>query len=105
MSAILEQIKSLERIYTEGYADSFLDRSLQKIVAYQLARDQADLAVLEQDLNALEEEYGMDSEEFHRRYSEGELSDDVDFMEWNALYKMYTRLWARLDILQGRDQA
>ena len=103
MSATLEQIKSLERIYTEGYADNFLDQSLQKIIAYQLARDQADLAVLEQDLHALERQYEMESDEFYRRYNAGELGDDADFVEWNALYKMSIRLRARLDILQGRE--
>jgi hypothetical protein len=103
MSATLEQIKTLERIYTEGYADSFLDQSLEKIIAHQQARDQADLALLEQDLYALEQEHGMASEEFHRRYTEGELGDEAEFVEWNALYKMMSRLRTRLDILQGRE--
>lgn len=103
MSTTLEQIKSLERIYTEGYADPFLEQSLQKIIASQLARDQADLAVLEQDLHALEAEYEMASEEFYRRYNEGDLSDDANFVEWNALYKMHNRLRERLDILRGHE--
>ncbi len=103
MSVTLEQIKSLERIYTEGYADTYLDRSLRKIVAYQLARDKADLAVLKQDLSALEKQYAMPSDEFFQRYTAGDLGDDADFVEWNALYKMYSRLRARLDILQGTE--
>jgi hypothetical protein len=103
MQATLERIKSLERIYLEGYEDSFLDQSLQKIIAYQLARDRADLEVLEQDLTELEQRYSMSSEAFFRRYEQGKMKDDADFVEWSALYKMYTRVRARLDILRGHE--
>jgi hypothetical protein len=103
MQATLEQIRNLERLYSEGYEDSFLDRSLRKIVAHQLARDQSDLAGLEKDLAELEARYDMDSEEFYVRYREGQLGDDADFVEWSALYQMVTRLRARLSILRGQE--
>jgi hypothetical protein len=103
MSATLDQIKTLERIYNEGYADTFLDQSLEKIIAHQQARDKADLTELERDLHAFEQEHGMASDEFARRYNKGELGDEADFVEWNAIYKMATRLRARLDILQGHE--
>jgi len=103
MQATLEQIKNLERLYAEGYEDSFLDRSLRKIIAHQLARDRADLASLENDIAALEMRYEMDSDAFVKRYRNGELGDAADFVEWNASYKMVVRLRARLNILQGQE--
>ena len=102
MEAILEKIRNLEQIYIEGYEDRFLDNALQKIISHQLARDQADLEVLHQDLAELERKYGINSEEFYERFQAGQMSDRADFMEWNALYKMATKLQNRLGILQGQ---
>ena len=101
MEVILEKIRGLEQIYIKGYEDSFLDNALQKIISHQLARDQADLRVLQQDLAELEKRYGISSEEFYGRFQAGQMSDEADFMEWNALYKMATKLRNRLSILRG----
>ena len=98
MKATLEKIRSLEQIYIKGYEDSFLDNALRKIISHQLVRDQADLQVLQRDLAELE----MSSEEFYERFQAGQMSDEADFMEWNALYKMATKLRNRLGILQGQ---
>jgi hypothetical protein len=103
MQATIEQVRNLERLYIEGYEDSFIDRSLRKIISHQLARDEADLEVLSKDLSAFEQQYGMTSDEFFSRYQEGELGDEIDFVEWNALYKMYSRLRRRLNILRGQE--
>ncbi len=103
MQATLERIRSLERLYVEGYEDSFLDRSLRKIFTHQLARDQANLEMLEEDLRELEARYNMNSDVFFERYTRGQLGDEADFVEWSALCKMSARLRARLEILQGQD--
>ncbi len=52
----------------------------------------ADLQVLQQDLEELEKKYGINSEAFYERFQAGQMSDEADFMEWNALYKMATNL-------------
>jgi len=31
----------------------------------------------------------MSSSDFERRFRAGELGDDVDFVEWNAFYRMW----------------
>jgi hypothetical protein len=103
MKATLEQIRSLEQIYIEGYEDSFLDRALHKIVAHQLARDEADLRTLRADLDEFERRYSLSSDEFFHRYRQGQMSDEADFVEWHALYRMYTKLRTRLNILQGQS--
>jgi len=102
MEATLEKIRSLEQIYMKGYEDSFLDNALRKIIAHQFARDQADLQVLQRDLAELERKHGISSKEFYERFQAGQMSDEADFMEWNVLYKMATKLQNRLSILQGQ---
>ena len=102
MEATLEKIRGLEQIYIKGYEDRFLDNALRKIISHQLARDRADLQVLQQDLAELERKYGVSSEEFYEKFQAGQMSDEADFMEWNALYKMTTKLRNRLGILQGQ---
>ncbi|HID86395.1 MAG TPA: hypothetical protein EYP55_03330 [Anaerolineae bacterium] len=102
--ATLEKIRSLERIYEMNYGDEFLDQALDKIISHELSRDQESLNALQEDLNSLEEKYGLSSEEFFEKFQKGQLEDTADFMEWNALYKMYSRLKNRLSILQGHER-
>jgi hypothetical protein len=100
MVATLDKIKNLERIYIDGYGDDFMDRALDKLLAQQRAEDEASQRVLKEDLEELERRYGMNSEEFAQRYRQGAMGDDADFVEWNALYRMYKKLQYRLSIVQ-----
>ncbi len=101
METTLEKIKNLERIYTGGYGDDFMDRALDKLLAQQSAEDEASLRILQADLAELEQRYSMRSEEFAQRYRKGAMGDDADFVEWNALFRMYTKVQNRLSLLQG----
>lgn len=100
MATTLDKIRNLERIYSSGYGDEFMDRALEKLLAQQRAQDEASCRVLEADLRALERKYGLNSDEFVRRYRAGTMGDDADFIEWNALYRMYLKLQDRLRLLQ-----
>lgn len=97
----LNKIKNLERIYVSGYGDDFMDRALDKLLAQQRVEDEASLRVLRADLEELERRYGMTSEAFAQGYHQGTMGDDADFVEWNALFRMYTRVQDRLTLLQG----
>lgn len=101
MVATLDKIRNLERIYSSGYGDDFMDRALDKLLAQQRAEDEASSRILLVDLAELEQKYNMKSDEFIRRYRKGEMGDAADFVEWNALYRMYTRVQSRLSLLQG----
>ena len=95
----LENIKTLEVLYKQSYGDEFLDKALNKIISYEVSESRKQLELLQKDLVEFEEKYGFTSEEFIERFQKGELGDDADFMEWNALYKMHRKLKHRLDIL------
>ncbi len=101
METTLTKIKNLERIYIGGYGDDFMDRALDKLMAQQRSEDEASLRVLQADLTELEQRYGMKSEEFAQRYRQGAMGDATDYVEWNALYRMYTRVQNRLSLLRG----
>jgi hypothetical protein len=101
METTLTKIKNLERIYISGYGDDFMDRALDKLLAQQRTEDEASLRVLQADLAELEQRYAMRSDEFTQRYQNGIMGDAVDFVEWNALYRMFTKVQNRLSLLQG----
>jgi hypothetical protein len=35
----------------------------------------------------------MDSSDFFKKYTEGNLGDDLDFVEWSSLYQIRQRLF------------
>lgn len=104
MEAALENIKALEILYKQGYGSDFLDRTINKIISYEISESREQLEVLKRDLVEFEEKYSLSSEEFIERFRKGVLGDDADFVEWNALYKMYRKLQYRLNILEGKNE-
>ncbi|MCI0478448.1 MAG: hypothetical protein L0Y55_19570 [Anaerolineales bacterium] len=98
---VLQDLTRLEQLYAAGFHDSFLDNALRKMIARQIARDEADLTRLTPALAEFERATGMSSDEFWRRYQAGKMADTADAMEWNALCKMRQRIMARLEILRG----
>ncbi len=103
MSATItfQDLTRLEQLYTAGFHDTFLDNALRKIIARQIARDESDLQRIAESLAQFEQQYGLSTDEFFRRFQAGQLRDTADMMEWNALYKMRERIMARLQILRG----
>jgi hypothetical protein len=105
MSNPLVALKHLEQLYERGFRDPVTDAALLKIASSQATRDEAVLRDLEHDLRELEEQYGLSSDEFYRRWQTGELGDDADYMDWSALYQMATETRARLELLRNVAKA
>lgn len=98
----LEKLQRLETLCASGYTDAFFDKALDKLISHQITNQQSEIEVIRGDLRDFEEKYNLDSQTFFEKYQSGQMSDDADFVEWNALYKMYRRLRQRLEILQGK---
>jgi len=47
-----------------------------------------------------EKRYGLDSEEFYRRYEKGMMGDDMDYVEWSATVDMLAGIEKRVSLLQ-----
>jgi hypothetical protein len=54
-----------------------------------------------QRLHAFEQQYGMTSEEFDRRFAVGELAESLDYIEWAGEIKTYHLLKAQQQALQN----
>lgn len=46
---------------------------------------------LRRQLAELEQRYGMDSDEFLRRYTAGEIGDDLQFIRWSGLLRIASK--------------
>ncbi len=97
----LQDLNRLRELYDAGFHDAFLDGALRRIVDRQIARDEADLARVNQELANYERQFGMSSDEFWHQYQSGATGDSADFMEWNVFVKMRQRILTRLAILRG----
>lgn len=102
VSTPLETLRNLEQLYKRGFRDNITDAALLKVASSQVARDEAVLRDLERDLSELEQQYGMSSQEFHQRWTTGQMDDTADFMDWNALYQMAHEVRERLELLRGQ---
>jgi hypothetical protein len=99
----LPDLERLNRLYTAGFRDPFLDSALHKIVQHQTTRDEADLRRITQHLQEFEAQYSLTSDEFFRQYQAGQLADTLDFTEWSAYCQMRQRILQRQQILQSDD--
>ena len=51
---------------------------------------------IREKLTAFEERYNMKTEEFYRKFQEGHLGDETDFLEWSALADMHKEISQQL---------
>ncbi|MCB0242373.1 MAG: hypothetical protein KDI12_03115 [Anaerolineae bacterium] len=100
LSTTTGSLERLQQLYDSGYTDRFVDNALRKIVDRQIARDEADLARLDAELQSFELRFGISTNEFWRQYQSGKLDDTAEFVEWNVFCKMKQRVTERLNILR-----
>ncbi len=55
----------------------------------------------QQRLQAFEEQYGLTSDEFERRFGAGEIEESLDFIEWAGEIKTYQLLGSQRQALKG----
>lgn len=92
------KLDALKSIYADP---AELDQVLTKLLDLALSQQRARLERYERDLSEMEERHGMDSAEFYRRFSAGELGDDLDWFEWAGLYELKLDLLQRIQQLEG----
>jgi hypothetical protein len=102
VAGTLGRLRALERLHAQGYADEVVDLTVRKLLEHQIQKDEAQLAELREDLARFEGRYAMTSADFHTRYQAGQMGDDADVFEWNALYKMQSRLADAVKTLRGQ---
>ena len=74
-----------------------------------LKREASRMVALKQRLvqqkQDFEERYGLDSDEFCRRYEAGTMGDEMDYVEWSATLDMLAGIENRLMLLQQDSRA
>jgi hypothetical protein len=99
---ILEKVKLLERYIAVDVAaiDPVMELTIEKLLKREASRmDELKQRLLMQKTE-FEEKYGLNSEEFFRRYEKGAMGDDMDYVEWSATVDMLAGIEKRLSLLQ-----
>lgn len=91
-TATPQRLRALTQLYEQGYQDQVVDLTVHKLLEQQVQKEEAQLAALAAELANYETRFGMSSTHFFAKYTAGEMGDDADVFEWQALYKMQQRL-------------
>jgi len=100
-----QRLSTLALLYQQGQTSQLMDHTLDKLLAHEAEEARAQLAVLGADLATFEQQYGMDTAEFFRRYQAGQTDDRMDFVEWASLTHMRDNLLRCLQLLTGENAA
>jgi hypothetical protein len=102
MLSTQERVKSLENYLAMGKinADPVIDRTINKLLTREYQRVAESKNRLTQDINQFEKQYEMNSQVFQQQYDSGQLTDDMDFMEWSASLDMLAQVEKQLKWLE-----
>ncbi len=100
-----QRLQRLAQLYQQGQASELMDRTLDKLLTYEVEVSQAQFRQLQRDLAAFEKQYGLSSAEFYRRFQAGQTDDRMDYVEWASLVQMANNLRERLHVLTGEESA
>jgi hypothetical protein len=73
----------------------------QNVIAYQLAELRRGILNLKLDMQVFEEKYRLSSQDFYKKFTQGEMGDDEDAMTWAGLVEMLAANEKRLQGLEG----
>jgi hypothetical protein len=104
-AAIAQRLSTLAQLYQQGHASELMARILAKLLAYEADICREQLKQVQADLAGFEQQYGLTSAEFYRRYQSGQTDDRMDYVEWASLTQMAHNLQQRLRLLTGEAQA
>jgi len=93
------RLQSLLELYLGGYQSRVVDQTVSKLISLEISQCRAELQRLAPRLTAYEQQYGMTSGDFYQRFRNGELGDDMDFVEWSVFWDMHMATQKRLDSL------
>ena len=87
------------------FQKELIERTLDKVLAYEAETCRVQLAQLQADLTEFEQRYGLSSAEFYHRFQAGQTDDRMDYVEWASLVQMADNAQKRLRLLTGESSA
>ena len=101
MSALQRRVEAMEKVG----AGALADQALQKLIRLQVQKYEKQLEDVQRELEPFERQYGMGSEECHRRFMAGEMGDAADIVEWMGLYDNVLLYRQRIETLRAAAEA
>lgn len=98
---VLEKIKILERYVSvdPSMIDSVMEMAIDKLLKREATR-MGDMHLrINDQIAAFETKHKMSSEEFRRRYDQGTIGDDMDFIEWAATIDMREKIQHHMSMI------
>ncbi len=97
MQQLMTKLETLQAAYADS---SELELVFDKLIGGKLSEQRLKLARYDRDLAQFEQQYGMSSSEFYRRFESGDLGDAMDFFEWSGLWELRQRLAGQINQLE-----
>lgn len=91
----------IENLFKAKLQTPFVEEALGKLIQDQISQEKLALKRLMPRLLEYEKKYDMTSGTFFSLYKDGKLGDEMDYFEWNVLYKMRLESEKRIAILGG----
>jgi hypothetical protein len=106
MSTTLEKVRRLEQYLAADNTtvDAILETTIDKLLAREQLRISELKSRLDNQCRRFEKQYNLDSPTFYQKYQNGELGDDIDFIEWAATIEMLENIEKRLGLLEFADE-
>jgi len=73
----------------------------QNVIAHQLTELRRGILNLKIDMQVFEEKYRLSSQDFHKKFRQGEMGDEEDIITWAGLVEMIEENEKRLRELEG----
>jgi len=102
MEQTLSKVKNLEKFIEKHGEDSFISKTISKMISYKIQKYEEEIKTLNKELKKFEQIHKKETSVFFREFNEGLLGDEMDFVEWSSLYRMHNRLLERKNTLEGK---
>ena len=104
VSTVAQRLRTLAQLYQQGQTSELMERTLDKLLTHEASVCREQLGQLQSDLAEFEERYGLSSDEFYRRFQDGQTDDRMDYIEWASLVQMQDNIQKQLRVLIGEVQ-
>ena len=104
MNQTLSKIKRLEKYVNHSDSDDqILDITINKILHREINKIQTQIEGFDHQLNQYHKKYDLDSISFEKQFENGELGDNIDFIEWSSTIEMKRNAEEHILNLQGNN--